>query len=163
VVESFLGITFSPTYGFFILESNHQFECISWHLPTPFEQILNISGKNDLMHTKNGKSVGKKQTLHPKQAQKVSDKMGEVSLLLKKDGQNNFHYPNPRNTMALRLQLGVDSRSSLLRLRQKVQPCVASMYQTSSMQNAMHIHLTLAWPIIYYVHCPLFGTNVPNF
>jgi hypothetical protein len=59
--------------------------------------------KNDLMCTKNDKSVGEKQTLYPKQAQKVSDKMGEVSLLLKKGGQDNLHCPNPRNTMALGL------------------------------------------------------------
>jgi hypothetical protein len=38
------------------------------------------------MHTKNDKSVGKKQILYPKEAQKVSNKMGKVSLLLRKGG-----------------------------------------------------------------------------
>jgi len=68
--------------------------------------------------------------------------MGEVSLLLRKGGQDNLHYPNPRKKMALELELGVNSQSSLLGLRQKVQPCVASMYQASLIQNAMHLHLT---------------------
>ncbi len=72
------------------------------------------------MHTNNDKNVGKKQTLHPKQAQKVFNKMGEVSLLLRKGGQDNLHCPNPRKTMALGLELGVDSRSSLFGLRQKM-------------------------------------------
>jgi hypothetical protein len=85
------------------------------------------------MQTKNDKSVGKKIILHPKQALKVSDKMGKFSLLLKKGGQDNLHCPNPRKIMAMGLKSDANSRSSLLGLRQKVRPCVASMYETSSM------------------------------
>jgi hypothetical protein len=43
--------------------------------------------------------------------------MGEVSLLLRKGGQDNLYCPNPRKTMVLGLELGVDSRSSLLGLK----------------------------------------------
>ncbi len=72
------------------------------------------------MHTKNDKNVGNKQILHHKQVEKVSNKMDKVSQLLKKGGQDNFHCPNLRKTMALGLESGTNSWSSLLGLGQKV-------------------------------------------
>jgi hypothetical protein len=61
------------------------------------------------MHTKNDKCVGNKQTLHPKHVQKITNKMGKVSLLLRKGGQDNLRHPNPRKIMALGLESSVDS------------------------------------------------------